>query len=86
MAKGCNKVPEDSEREETCWLEKLGIPDYHDERSKSRSPSYNWTKAPWADRQIAQQQDRAIRSTGKQTMTSEAFLQDDSAMKRSRLE
>jgi len=26
MAKRCSKMPEDSEREETRWLEKLGIP------------------------------------------------------------
>jgi DNA ligase 4 len=28
MAKQYSKVPEDSKREETRWVEKLGIPDY----------------------------------------------------------
>jgi hypothetical protein len=65
MAKRCSKVPEDSKREETRWLEKLGVPDYLDGRSRSCSPSHDWTKAPCFDRQIAQQQETAITSTGK---------------------
>jgi DNA ligase 4 len=84
MAKQCSKVPEDSKREETRWLEKLGIPNYLVGRSRPRSPSCDWTKAPLVDRQIAQQQEKAITSTRKQIMASEAFPQDDAAIKQSR--
>ena len=53
MAKQCSEVLEDSKREETHWLEKIGIPNYLVGESRPRSPSYNLTKAPWVDRQIA---------------------------------
>jgi DNA ligase 4 len=46
IAKGYNKVPEDSKKEEIYWLEKLGIPDYYNKRSKSCFPSYDWIKVP----------------------------------------
>lgn len=41
MAKGCSKVPEDSEREETRWLRNLGISNYLVGRSVSSSACYN---------------------------------------------
>ena len=39
MAKRCCEAPEDSEREETCWLEKIGIPNYLVGGSRPRSPA-----------------------------------------------
>ena len=86
MAKQCSKIPEDNEREETCWLEKIGIPNYLVGGSRPRSPSYDPSKAPWVDRQIAQQQEKAMTSTEKLIMASESFPQADSAIKRRRLE
>ena len=41
MAKRCNEVLEDSEREETSWLKRLGRYDFNVERSRSSSPSYD---------------------------------------------
>jgi DNA ligase 4 len=84
IAKQYSEVPEDSKKEETRWLEKLGIPDYLVGKSRPYSPSYYWTKVPWVDSQIAQQQEKAITSTRKQIIASEAFPQDDSAIKQSR--
>jgi DNA ligase 4 len=41
MAKRCNEVLEDSEREETSWLRRLGRYDFNAERSRSSSPSHD---------------------------------------------
>jgi DNA ligase 4 len=41
MAQRCNEVLEDSEREETSWLGRLGRYDYKVERSRSSSPSHD---------------------------------------------
>jgi DNA ligase 4 len=60
MAKRCNEVLEDNEREEICWLGRLGRYDYMVERSRSSSLSHDSpasvTEATWVDNQIDVQQ------------------------------
>jgi hypothetical protein len=48
MAKRRNEVLEDSEREETSWLARLGRYDYKVERSRSGSPSHDSLNRPTA--------------------------------------
>jgi DNA ligase 4 len=81
MAKRCGEVPEDSEREETHWLGRLGVSDL-----KHSSLNYYSTEATWVNRQVAQLQEKAHTGTKKRLMASETFPQGDSTIKRHRLE
>ena len=84
MAKRCNEVLEDNEREEICWLGRLGRYDYMVERSRSNLLSHDSpasvTEATWVDGQIVvQQQESANTRTRKREVASETFSQHDSA-------
>ena len=97
VAKQCSEVPEDTEREETCWLRRLGRSDYLVEGSRSGAPSDNSNPAPLTETagvdsydrvcwQSARQQEKVNTDVGKRTMASEALPLCDSATKRLRLD
>jgi DNA ligase-4 len=74
MARRCREAPEESEREETYWLGRLGRSDYLVERSRSSSLSNDSpasvTEATGFDSQIARQQEKANTGTGKRKIDS----------------
>jgi DNA ligase-4 len=78
MAKRCNKVLKDSEREETSWVKRLRRCDFNTERSRSSLPSYDSsasvTKATWVNSKIVvQQQKSANKRTRKREVASKTF-------------